>query len=142
MNGFNPQVEARRQPRRMSDEDRSLSMRISPRALRPEDNEGLRSLLVHRLAEGDKGVWRRSLRDEDQVSFYCEPCDRWWQREPLAEEISCGKCSRVYRVEFAVLEEVVDDDDPDGDAGEHPDDDQEGDAPELDDAAFPHRNYG
>ena len=91
-------------------EDHKLSMRISPRARDPRANEGLRSLLVHRLTEGAKLVWRRSLRDEDQGSFFCEPCGQWTRLDEPRVEITCHGCGRVYRAEFAVYEEMAEDD--------------------------------
>jgi hypothetical protein len=95
---------------KLTSEDFVLSMSISQRSKLQELNEGLRSLLVHRLARGVKAVWRRSLSDEAKASAFCEPCKRWIRDVPLAEEFTHKACGRVYRVEFAVLEEVVDDD--------------------------------
>jgi hypothetical protein len=100
---------------RLSDEDFQLSMRISPTARDAENNEGLRSLLVHRLVPGPKAVWRRSIADESKMALYCEPCRRWSRVLSFNEEFSCEGCRRVYRVEFSVLEEVVDDDDDESD---------------------------
>jgi hypothetical protein len=117
---------------RLTDEDFKLSMAISPRSKRAKNNEGLRSLIVHRLVPGPKAVWRRSASDENKTSAYCEPCQLWARSIKLSEEFTCRGCGRVYRVEFAVLEEVVDED-------EVFDEDE---APEVDDEAFPHPNLG
>jgi hypothetical protein len=91
----------------MEPRDRALSMRISPRARRPEDNEGLRSLLVHRITEGAKLVWRRSLSNESQSSLYCEPCNQWTRvGDNMPIEWQCLTCQREYRIEFAIYEEL------------------------------------
>ncbi len=104
---------------RMRNEDWSLSRAISRPARNPQDNEGLRTLLVGRVVEGPKGVWRRTLKDEDRGNFYCEPCDRWSRQDAVKEFLTCGRCGRVYRVETSILEEVVDDTDDteDSDSG-------------------------
>ncbi len=97
-------------PRLMNQDDYTLSMRISPRARRSEDNEGLRTLLVLRLSDTQKAVARLSLR-EGHVSVLCEPCGIW-QPAPHDEfplEWRCNQCERLYAMEFAVLEEVNDD---------------------------------
>lgn len=82
-------------------------MRVSPTAKRREDNEGLRSLLVHRLsADTYKAVARIGLRN-GVVSIFCEPCDEWYRvgREFLLEW-KCPGCDRTFAMEFAVMEEL------------------------------------
>jgi hypothetical protein len=96
----------------MSQEDRALSMRLSPRAARAEDNDDLRSLLVHRLPPADLAVWRRALRT-DKAALHCEPCRRWEQLpdgEAAPAEWQCPACDRRYGIEFAVYAELDDDD--------------------------------
>lgn len=90
--------------------DADLSRRISPPARNPEDNEYLRSLHVERLTDGEKGIWRRSLKDELKSSVYCERCARWTPVDEFPVEWQCVRCQRFYRVEFAAYEEMVDDD--------------------------------
>lgn len=93
-----------------SNRDFQLAMAISPRSKREDELPPMRSLLVHRLVDGPKAVWRRSFSDEDKTSAYCEACRTWIRKVPLTEEFTHEACGRVYRVEFAVLEEVMDDD--------------------------------
>lgn len=96
---------------RMDKRDYDLSMAISPKARRAEDNEGLRSLLVHRLMDGWKAIARRAIKDEDRVMVYCEHCRHWSPvRTPdaIPTQWECGSCNRLYRMEFATYEEVED----------------------------------
>jgi hypothetical protein len=87
--------------------DHKLSMRISPRSRDAERNDGLRSLLVHRLTEGAKAVWRRALGNEEHTSLYCEPCEKWTVVNTDPPTIwQCSHCDREYRIEFAVYEEL------------------------------------
>lgn len=88
--------------------DHQLSMRISPRARRQEDNRALRSLLVHRLTDGWKAVWRRSLADERRASLYCERCEEWFPHKAFPVEWQCPSCEQWFRVEFAAYEAVED----------------------------------
>ena len=85
----------------------ALSMRISPRARRPEDNEGLRSLIVHRLSDTTKAVARISLRGGN-VSVLCENCTQWMPipDDEFPTRWRCALCERVFEMEFAVLEEI------------------------------------
>jgi hypothetical protein len=87
--------------------DRELSTRISPRAHRPQDNEGLRRLIVNRLSDTNKAVARLSLR-RNEMSMYCEPCKEWSTdlEEEFPEEWRCPRCRRLYLLEFAILKEV------------------------------------
>ncbi len=90
--------------------DWQLSMAISPRSRQEERNQGLRTLIVHRLSDTSKAVARVSLRGH-QVSVRCEPCQQWC-RTPDDEfplQWRCPACHRLYQMEFAVLEEVHDD---------------------------------
>ncbi len=82
-------------------------MRISPRARREEDNEGLRSLVIHRLSDTTKAVARIGLRS-GLVSLLCENCDTWTGApgDEFPMRWTCTLCERVYEMEFAVLEEV------------------------------------
>jgi hypothetical protein len=100
------EIEARLQ---MS-KDRRLGFRISPPSRDPKQNLGLRELMVRRLTPGEKGVWRRSLRDELTASTYCEPCEKWFRFDKFPLEWQCDGCQRWYRVEFATYEEMEDDD--------------------------------
>lgn len=88
----------------MSKADFDLSMRISPRARRPEDNEGLRDLRVHRLSDTTKAVARVGLRN-GRISIYCEACGTWTPVEEFPVEYDCA-CGRSYRTEFVIFEEV------------------------------------
>lgn len=102
----------------MDDRDYTLSMQISPRARRPEDNEGLRTVLVNRLGDSRKAVARIGLRN-NRFSVFCEPCERWTVNpedlpggDDFPTEFRCPHCRRLYELEFAVLEEV--EEGPDG----------------------------
>jgi hypothetical protein len=88
-------------------EDYGLSMRISPRARRDEDNEGLRTLMIHRLSDTTKAVARLSLRG-GHVSLLCENCTRWTQApdDNFPTTWKCPECAREFEMEFAILEEV------------------------------------
>jgi hypothetical protein len=93
----------------MSKDDYHLSMRISRRPRHETaGDESLRSLIVHRLSDTTKAVFRRSLR-RGNVSEYCESCDSWDKRhdEGLPEEWRCRDCDRLFRLEFAVYEEIL-----------------------------------
>jgi hypothetical protein len=89
-------------------DDHRLSMKIAPRS-RGEEPEGLRTLIIHRFSDTMKLVVRRGIRT-GKLGSYCEDCDSW-DREPLAEEVPvefrCNGCSRVFRLEFAVYEDVT-----------------------------------
>lgn len=96
---------------RLAPDDWKLSMRLSPRARNPEYNDGLRSLLIHRLSDTMKLTGRRALRREERVAWFCEPCDRWVTREDdltngLPTKVVCPDCERHYRLELAVYEEI------------------------------------
>lgn len=94
----------------LSVRDYALSMRLSPRSRgRQREDDGLRSLLVHRLRDTVKMVLRISLRqdlakaDAAKYQIHCEPCDKWFDLAAWAEEVVCPNCRRVYAVEFAVF---------------------------------------
>lgn len=96
---------------RLTPDDWRLSMRIGPRAHNPDDNDNLRSLMVHRLSDTMKTVARRGLRREYRVSWFCEPCELWVKREDdiaagLPMKVTCPTCDRHYRLELAVYEEI------------------------------------
>lgn len=89
--------------------DWALSMATSRRRKNenPDEANGLRSLLVHRLRNGVKAVMRvplsQSLGKPDlKASIYCEPCKRWTTIEGDGDLFDCD-CGRVYRMEFAVF---------------------------------------
>lgn len=88
----------------MKDEDYKLSMRIAPRGKIPSD--GLRQLLVNRLSDTYKAVFRRPLRSGAHLSCFCEECSTWTRHVDFALEWTCPRCSTSYRIEFAVYEEV------------------------------------
>lgn len=92
--------------RLLSEADWRLSMRISPRAKRDADNQGLRGLLLHRFSDTNKAVARVGLRNHT-ISIYCEACDTWTRLDdfPLDYEYDCS-CGRSYRAELVVFEEV------------------------------------
>jgi hypothetical protein len=93
--------------------DWRLSMRISPRRRNEEltEDDNLRSLLVHRLRDGDKAVMRvplsRSLDGGGKASILCEPCNRWVTTNGDGNLFECD-CGRVYQMEFAVFALVED----------------------------------
>lgn len=93
----------------LSPDDYTLSMKIGQRARRPGHNDGLRSLLVHRLSDTFKLIIRRSLRTE-QLGWFCEDCDEWVQHESppdtMPARLQCPQCGRMYRLETAVYEEI------------------------------------
>jgi hypothetical protein len=96
----------------LSPRDYSLSMRVSRRTKNGQD-DGLRSMLVHRLRDAAKLILRVSLKEDltnasAKYSLHCEPCDRWHSLDAWAEEIVCPGCERVYAVEFAVFSEIKD----------------------------------
>lgn len=97
----------------MKEKDFRLSMAISPRAKADEDNAGWRSLLLHRLTEGSKLIWRRSLTNEKRGSLFCEHCRAWTVCNEVPIEWQCQKCERWYRIEFASYEEMESEDDDD-----------------------------
>lgn len=87
--------------------DFSLSMKISRRPKGQDDPEGLRSLLVHRLTDGVKLIWRRSLQRENRSSIYCERCNSWKNvGEAIPLEWDCLECGTSYRAEFISYEEL------------------------------------
>lgn len=92
----------------LDERDHELSMRISRRARRPEDNIGMRDLIVHRLSDTHKAVARISFRDK-AISVYCEPCREWakfTEDDDFPTEWQCPMCKREYGMEFAVMEEL------------------------------------
>lgn len=99
-------------PGRMPERDFQLSMQISPRSRRPERNEGLRQLLVHRLTGTGKAVARMSLTG-GSIGIFCEGCKCWTRVEEFPLEFDCA-CGRSYRTEMAIFEEVEPDDAPPG----------------------------
>jgi hypothetical protein len=94
----------------LSDRDYRLSMFTSRRAREEGRNDGLRSLLVHRLRDASKAVLRIPLKrnlakadDASDYSVYCEPCDAWFVLDDWGEEVRHKKCGRLYALEFAVF---------------------------------------
>lgn len=103
-----PEPSERRQgasPMRLEPDDYELSRKVSRRP-RADDTEQLRSLLVHRLTVTMKAVMRRPLQPPRRVSMYCEECDKWFDSGAFPEVTQCPGCSNVYRLEFAVYEQV------------------------------------
>jgi hypothetical protein len=95
----------------LSQRDYALSMKISRRRRRDgQEIHEQRSLLVHRLTEGNKAIYRLPLSGAPG-NIYCEPCGKWF-RHGLAETLVRCSCGQLYAMEFAVYEAV--DDDPDG----------------------------
>lgn len=96
---------------KLDDTDFRLSMRMGRRPRGKPDEPTLRSLLIHRLSDTAKLVFRRSLR-YGQISALCEKCNEWTvsklagDMEELKTHWSCPKCERVFRLELAVYEEV------------------------------------
>lgn len=93
--------------------DYQLSMRVSPRARNDFENDGLRSLLVHRLRDAAKAVARISLKRDlatadtaDAYNVHCEPCDAWFVLRKWGEEVVHEKCGRVYVLEMAIFSEI------------------------------------
>lgn len=72
----------------------------------------MRSLLIHRLSDTDKAVARLSFRF-GTVSMHCEPCQEWMPApdDDFQLRWTCPTCGRRYGMEFAVLEELDDEDD-------------------------------
>jgi hypothetical protein len=98
----------------LSERDYQLSMRTSPRSPREERNEGLRSLLVHRLRDAAKAVVRLPNRtniataDSGHYTVHCEPCSRWFPLPDWGEEIKSPCCGQVYVLELAVFSALPD----------------------------------
>jgi hypothetical protein len=84
-------------------------MRLSPRARDDGRNDGLRSLLVHRLRDGLKAVVRLpnkvniATADSGHYNVHCEPCGEWFVLREWGEEVQHAKCGRVYALEVAVF---------------------------------------
>ena len=91
---------------RLNDDDYQLSMRISQRP-RGGEREPLRDMLVHRLSDTLKLVFRRGLRS-NEVSSFCESCDKWQPGagDALPAEVRCEGCGRTFRLELAIYEEI------------------------------------
>lgn len=96
----------------LTSRDYQLSMLTSkrPRGGASSRDEGLRSLLVHRLRNASKAILRIPLKrnlataeDAANYSVYCEPCDEWFVLDGWAEEVRHDKCKRLYVVEYAVF---------------------------------------
>lgn len=96
----------------LDDRDYLLSMQLSPRARQAQDDEGLRSLLVHRLSDTDKLAVRRSLRTTNRpFGMFCEPCGAWVAHDSASdmfEELRCPGCDRRFRIEMVIYEGVED----------------------------------
>jgi hypothetical protein len=93
---------------RLNPEDIALSMAISPRSPDPAKNEGLRTLLVHRLVAGDKAIARYSMSHEG-FTIYCEKCHKWVGPRIYGDappEWVCRYCDNRYGIEFVVLSEL------------------------------------
>ncbi|MCX4826663.1 hypothetical protein OG883_44285 [Streptomyces sp. NBC_01142] len=98
----------------LSPRDFRLSMKISPMRPNGPDDEGLRSLLVHRLRDAAKAVARIPLKANlataglKKYSVHCEPCRAWFDLPEWGEEVTCPKCGRLYALELAVFSAVPD----------------------------------
>lgn len=95
----------------LDEQDWKLSMKTSYRALADEQNQGLRTLLVHRLTSTLKAISRLSLRT-NICSVFCEACQRWVRvrsEKAFLVEWTCPSCHRLYQMEYAVYEEVEQD---------------------------------
>jgi len=90
-----------------SERDYRLSMEVSPRG-RQTTERPLRTLLIHRLDETDKLIYRVSLANEGKASFYCERCRRWFPAEEPEEEVRCPNCHVAFEIEFAIYTAVLD----------------------------------
>ncbi|MFD8650670.1 hypothetical protein [Streptomyces mirabilis] len=97
----------------LSPRDYHHSMKLSPRSKGRDREDGLRSLLVHRLRDAAKAVLRLPLTDniataEDaqRYKIHCEPCGKWFPLNGWAEELQCPHCSQLYVIEFAVFSAV------------------------------------
>ena len=92
----------------MTTQDQVLTARISQSARRA-DIASLRRIVVGRLGDSQKAVARLSLRGAT-VSVFCETCLRWLPapNNDFPIEWRCPACKRLYEMEFAILEEVVD----------------------------------
>ncbi|MFJ4700477.1 hypothetical protein ACIP5N_22140 [Streptomyces sp. NPDC088768] len=75
-------------------------------------DEGLRSLLVHRLRDAAKAIARTPLKTNiltaglKKYSVHCEPCRAWFDLPEWGEEVTCPKCGRLYVLELAVFSAV------------------------------------
>ncbi|QDN94916.1 hypothetical protein FNV58_00890 (plasmid) [Streptomyces sp. RLB1-9] len=97
----------------LSEPDYQLSMRTSPRARADERNQGLRSLLVHRLRDAAKAVVRLPNRTSiatahsGRYTVHCETDNIWFGLPDWGEEIECpGECGQIFALEFAVFSAV------------------------------------
>jgi rRNA maturation endonuclease Nob1 len=87
-------------------------MRTSPRSKDPRRNEGLRSLVVHRLRNAAKIIVRlpvsRNINTADSGSYnvHCEPCAYWFTLPDWGEEIKCPRCGGLFALEFAVFSAI------------------------------------
>lgn len=96
----------------LDSDDYRLSMAISPRAVREDDNADLRVLLVHRLHDSLKAVRRWALRSNSS-STYCENCARWVRHSSsdataptVPAEWRCPYCEKRWGVELIVYGEL------------------------------------
>lgn len=90
----------------LDEADYRLSMRISRRRQDRQEVHRLRSLLVHRLRQATKAVFRVALSGAGN-GIYCEGCGRW--AGPLSTPppmFTCPRCSRRFEVEFVVYSET------------------------------------
>jgi len=89
----------------LEEEDYDLSMRIAQPSRKASRNQGLRSLLVHRLADTVKAVLRLPLSG-GVFGVYCETCDKWHSVKTPPWNWKCPDCGLMFTMEFAVYKEV------------------------------------
>jgi hypothetical protein len=90
----------------LSEDDYALSMTTSRRPKKSEDAVVLRSLLVHRLRDTFKAVFRLG-RKHGRPAMFCEYCGRWTSLQgPPPHEWRCLFCGHRYAIEYAVYGEV------------------------------------
>lgn len=101
----------------MDEDDYRLSMALSPRAAREEDNADLRAVLLHRLHDSLKAVRRWSLKGNGS-STYCEHCRRWIRHRSsethaaaIPAEWRCPFCNKLWGIELIIYGELVEEED-------------------------------
>jgi hypothetical protein len=90
----------------LSEQDWSLSMKISPRRRDGREIHPLRSLLLHRLTDDLKAVWRLPLGGRSGPSVFCESCQAWFAPGFVLDEVTCPGCDQLYELEFAIFRAV------------------------------------
>lgn len=86
-------------------DDYDLSMRVSRKNSDGADN-GLRSLLIHRLTITMKAIGRRPTKAPRRPRMYCEACQRWYALDGFPEVTQCEGCQAYYRAELVVYEQI------------------------------------